>query len=97
MAGIGAEDTSKSMDGCIKQKPGIGKDMCIFMVVSVHANQTQGLDKNLCDANIENNEIRDICNAILKKDKSYCYNITSSDSRVKCFGLVEEINGKVKV
>lgn len=94
IAGVKTGDISKSVDNCINQKSGFNKDMCIFMTISVNINQTENIDKNLCDANVETIEIRNLCNAILKKDKTYCYNITSGESRIKCLGLVDEINRK---
>ena len=95
IAGVSSKDVSQSIDNCMRQKPGLSKDLCIFMVLSANINKTESIDKNLCDSNVENIELRNMCNAILKKDKSYCYNITSSNSRIKCLGSVDEINRKV--
>ena len=92
---IETKDLPQSIDNCIKQKSGLIKDMCIFMTISVNINQTENIDKNLCNAHVETIEIKNLCNAILKKDKNYCYNITSGESKIKCLGLVDEINRKV--
>ncbi|GEM_PF-2369909 len=86
----GKMDVTASMNNCLSQKPGFTKDMCIFMSLAAHANQTSQLDKGLCDKEITIPDIKDLCNALLKKDKSYCYNITDSQNRIKCLGLIEE-------
>ena len=91
-SGVKTGDISKSVDNCIKQKSGFNKDFCIILSLSANINQTENIDKSTCDTHVENPEMRNYCNAILKKDKDYCYNITSSESRIKCLGLVDEIN-----
>lgn len=85
------KDPVQSIEYCKNKKAGTIKDMCIIIALSVHINQTEGIDKELCEEHVENIETKHFCNALLKKDKSYCYDITDTESRIKCFGLVEEI------
>lgn len=94
IAGVQTQDTSNSIDRCINQKPGFTRDMCVLLAISANINQTGSINNDTCDLYVQNTEIKDYCNAVVRKDKSYCYNITSSDSRIKCLGLIDEINRK---
>ncbi len=92
---LSAENPQKSIENCLKSKSGFGSDFCILMVLSANINQTESIDKNICDTHVENPEIKNYCNAILKRDKEYCYKINASDSRIKCLGLLDELDRKV--
>lgn len=92
---IDSKNPKQSIDKCIKSKSSFGKDFCIILVLAANINNTEGIDKNICDAQIGNLEMKNYCNAVLKKDKEYCYKISNSDSRIKCLGLIDELNRKV--
>lgn len=89
-SGIGSGSNGK-IDDCLNQKSGLTKDLCIFVFISAHINQTDSLDKNICDNEITYPDLKDSCNAVLKRDKSYCDNIKTSDARLKCYGLIDEL------
>ena len=91
MEAFGGGNIAQGMDNCLKQQPGMGKDVCILMSLTMNINQTGSLDPNLCDDHVTFQEIRDFCNAILKKDKSYCYKIEDTQNRLKCIGLIDEM------
>jgi len=88
---VAQKDPLLGIESCKSEKPGFAKDMCIIMTLSININNTQGIDQNLCDEHVITLELRDYCNAILKRDKSYCYNISTAKNRVNCLGMVEEI------
>jgi len=92
LAGIFSGLSSQNgMDACISKSPGVGRDMCIFMTLMMNANQTGQYDQGLCDKYVGDADIRSMCNAMLKNDKSYCSGISDADNRIKCMGLVDEM------
>ena len=89
----------QNLEQCLLQKNGISKDMCIFFVVIAYKNQTEQLerlDKNLCDMHMTIANLRNVCNAVLRKDASYCENIENRKSKINCYGVVEEYEKRNK-
>lgn len=80
----------EGMNVCLEEEPGPMKDMCVMMVLSMHANQTEELDVGVCDE-VQDEGTKNYCNAILRKDKSYCYNIEVAQTRINCLGMLEEL------
>ena len=91
---IGTETPLQSIQHCTIQGQGFQRDLCIWVAVSTNVNQSSSFDKNLCDDYVVNGDIKSICNALVRKDKSYCQKITDSTSRIRCFGMLEESNNR---
>jgi len=84
----------EQVDRCLEKGNGTSKDMCIILAITTNANISSTFDPALCDREISDVELIGYCNALLKRDKSFCYNISHSDTRIKCFGLIDELQRK---
>lgn len=81
----------EGMNICLEKDPSPMRDMCIFMVISTNINQTELFDENICDDYVQTPDFQMQCNALLKKDPTYCESLSNPSSRIQCFGLIEEI------
>ncbi len=79
-------------DKCLS-KYGYEKDLCIVLLVGSNINQTEIIDQNICE-DVGDEDTRNLCNAILKNDGTYCQKISDSDSRIQCYGIIGEIENK---
>jgi len=82
---------SGTLEDCLS-KTGPGKDMCIMFSVTMHANETMGVSDNFCDQNVNDENIRAYCNAVIRNNSSYCKSISNSQNRINCYGLAAEAN-----
>ena len=91
----GIDQGENSIQPCLEQE-GFAKEMCLILTISVSLDKDASLDvgPQICDNEIKTPDLNYLCNAILKKDKTYCAKIEDGDSRIKCFGLVEELQRK---
>ncbi|MCP3683442.1 MAG: DUF4190 domain-containing protein [bacterium] len=91
LSSIMDKDPVESMNYCLEQPIGDERDVCIIMSLMIHSSETEVLDQNLCDNNIQDSELKGYCNAILKKDESYCSSITDEQARLDCVELIEQL------
>jgi hypothetical protein len=83
------QDLETGLQACLEKKDGFYKDFCITTIIAVHADET--IDPEIC-LNVSEGELNLLCNAISRKDTSYCEKMKSSESRKECFRAVGELN-----
>jgi hypothetical protein len=93
VGGLAIGDINQSMQNCMASE-GLAKDTCIIMGISVNANQTAALPPDFCDQNLQMEDFKSLCNAIVKRDKSYCQKILDAESQRKCVEMVDDLVNK---
>ncbi|MFA5020198.1 MAG: DUF4190 domain-containing protein [Candidatus Pacearchaeota archaeon] len=93
MPAINAANTlnpQEAMNFCLAEQSYV-RDFCIFIALSSHIENLDAFDPAICDQYVSEGELKSMCNAILRNDKTYCEQITDPDSRMQCFGLLDEL------
>jgi len=90
---LGKGTPQEQMNNCL-EKSGLNKELCVITTIGINYNQTSSFNESICDTELQYPDTQNLCKAIILKDKSYCYNILDSDARIKCVGMIDEIQRK---
>ena len=93
LSSLGKGTPEQQMNTCLEQN-GVSKEICIITTIAINYNQTSSFNESICDTELQYPDTQNLCKAIILKDKSYCYSITDSDARMKCVGMIDEIQRK---